>query len=353
MNLSFLTSFSLSVWTCRTFFQRAADLGGKVRKAAVRGAVLVLLSCGAAEGAERTQEFQLVAGWNAIYLDVDPANDAVAANFQSGLVDVVARYFIPKTPVRFIEDSLEEPWNTPGWSVWYAPSREESFLNSLHAVHGGAAYLVHAVKAGTLSIQGETMLRPVNWKVESFNLTGFPVETAGLTFAQYFAGSGNRIGARVYRLNNGSWQKVTNLTTTQIRPGEAYWVYCDGSTNYAGPLALELAGTDSINFNARNGVTTIHLRNQVNTPFTVQASIEGNNGLPLYHQVVNFEEFTAESALFNGTLPLGTLEAGKTATLRLELRPEFLNAAAGGSAILKLAASNGVVLRVPVRYRAD
>src|SRR5690606_20577366 len=100
------------------------------RKAAVRGAVLLILSCGAAGGAERTQEFQLVAGWNAIYLDVDPADDAVASSFQSGLVDVVARYFIPKTPVRFIEDSAEEPWNTAGWSVWYAPSREESFLNS-------------------------------------------------------------------------------------------------------------------------------------------------------------------------------------------------------------------------------
>lgn len=347
--------FFIHLYCCRASFQIAALTGGLARavgKAAAGVAVVLTILCGAAYGAERTQEFQLVAGWNAIYLDVDPANDAVAASFQSGLVDVVARYFVPKTPVRFIEDGAEEPWNTAGWSVWYAPSREESFLNSLHAVHGGAAYLVHAVQAGTLSIQGETMLRPVNWKVNSFNLTGFPVETAGLTFAQYFAGSGNRIGTRVYRLHNGSWQKVTNLTTTQIRPGEAYWVYCEGSTDYAGPLALQLAGLDSINFNARNGVTTIHLRNQVNAPFTVQASIEANSGLPLYHQVVNFQEFSAESALFNGTLPLGTLEPGKATTLRLELRAEFL-AAAGGSAILKLAASNGVVLRVPVRYRAD
>jgi hypothetical protein len=302
--------------------------------------------------AERTQEFQLVAGWNAIYLDVEPADDAVEASFQSGLVDVVARYFTPKSPVRFIEDSAEEPWNTAGWSVWYAPSREESFLNSLHAVHGGAAYLVHAVKGGTLSIRGETVLRSVNWKVNSFNLTGFPVETAGLTFGQYFAGAGNRIGTRVYRLNNGSWQKVTSLTTTQIRPGEAYWVYCEGSTEYAGPLGLQLAGASGITFNARNGVTTVHLRNQVNTPFSVKASIEANSGLPLYHQVVDFAEFTAESAPLNGSLQLGTLEAGKATTLRLELRTEFLEAA-GGSAILKLTASNGVVLRVPVRYQAQ
>lgn len=352
MNLPFLTTFSLAVCTWRTSFQRTADLAAKVRKTAARGAVLLLLLGSAAEGAERTQEFQLVAGWNAIYLDVDPADDAVAASFQGGLVDAVARYFVPNTAVRFIESGEEEPWNTSGWSVWYAPGRAESFLNSLHAVHGGAAYLVHAVRAGTLSIQGEAKLRPVNWKVDSFNLTGFPVETAGLTFAQYFAGAGNRIGTRVYRLNNGSWQKVTSLTTTQIRPGEAYWVFCEGSTDYAGPLALEVTGLDSINFNARNGVTTLHLRNRVNTPFTVQASIEANSGLPLYHQVVDLSEFTAESALFNGTVPLGTLDPGKTTSLRLELRPEFL-VAAGGSATLKLATSQGIVLRVPVHYRAD
>ncbi len=303
-------------------------------------------------GAERTQQFQLAAGWNAIYLDVDPADDDVEAVFDAQLVDAVARYFEPATPVRFIESPDEEPWNSPAWSVWYAPQRAESFLTSLHAIHGGAAYLVHAVKAGTLSITGEARLRAPRWKTDSFNLAGFPVDAAGLTFAQYFAGAENRIGSRVYRLQNGSWQKVTNLAATQIRPGEACWVFCEGSTNYPGPLELRLTGASGIHFSARAAATTIELRNRVNAPFTVQASIEANDGLPLYRQLVDLSELTAESAPLNGVVSLGSLAPGGTTHLRLELRPEFFNGN-GSSAILKLATSNGVVLRVPIRYRPD
>jgi hypothetical protein len=307
---------------------------------------------GSAQGSERTQEFQLAVGWNAIYLDVDPANEAVEAAFTSPLVDMVARYFVPETAVRFIEDSAEEPWNTAGWAVWYSPQRAESFLNSLHAVYGGAAYLVHAVKAGTLSVKGESKLRPAEWKVDSFNLTGFPVEALGLSFAEYFAGAENRIGSRVYRLNNGSWQKVTNLAATQIRPGEACWVYCDGSTSYPGPLEVRMPGSTSIQFNDRTSVVTVELRNRINTPFTVQVSIEENDGLPLYRQVVNLADLSVESSKLSSSISLGTLTPGSTTSLRLELRHEFLNGSST-SAILKFVTSNGVVTRVPIFYRAD
>lgn len=345
-----ISRFASDIKSPATGTLRAGQSAGPALAAAV---LLLWLSIGClGQAAQRTQEFQLVEGWNAIYLDVTPANDAVEATFGSPLIDMVARYFEPTTQVRFIEDMNEEPWNMPGWSVWYGPQRAESFLTNLHAVHGGAAYLVHAVKAGPLSVTGEVKMHPKAWKSESFNLTGLPVETAGLTFATYFSGVENTLGRRVYRMSNGTWQKVTNLAGTPIKPGEAYWIYCEGKTDYPGPLELRTVGSGGINFSPRNVVTTVEMRNLIKTAFTVSASIEANDGLPLYRQVVNLAELSAESKAFSSASSLGSIEPGQTASLRLELRREFLSGP-GRSAILKLTTSNGVVLRLPILYNAD
>lgn len=313
----------------------------------------LLLDFGAILGAaERTQRFQLESGWNAIYLDVSPSNDEVEVVFAGGLVDMVARYFVPLTPVRFIDDNTVKPWNTEGWSVWYSEQRAESFLNSLHAIQGGAAYLVHAVEQGTLEISGETEVRPVTWKADSFNLTGFSVESSGMSFAAYFAGAENRIGSRVYRLVNGSWQKVVNLSSTMIRPGEACWVFCDGNTLYQGPLEVGMGGSREIRFGRGTQAVTVDLRNVVNTPFTVVAEIEANIGLPLYRRLVNLSNATAESTPAIGVFNLGTLGPGALTHFRLELREEHFSGS-GDSANLKFTTSNGVVIRVPVRYTAN
>jgi len=318
-------------------------------------AALLLAAAGASAGAERVQTLQLEAGWNAVFLDVDPADDAVEAVFDPELVDVVARYFEPTSSVRFITDPAEEPWKEPGWGVWYGPRRAESFLSNLHAAHGGVAYLVHAVKAGTLSVRGEAGWRPPRWKGDSFNLVGFPVDALGMSFAEYFGGAGQRIGVRVYRLREGSWRKVTDLAGTRIRPGEACWVYCEGNTRYPGPLELRGPGARGIGF-AEGGLSaSIELHNRGNAPFSVVASLEANEGLPLYRRIAIPSELSSVAAPLSAPVSLGTLAPGQVDVLRLELREELLQGlqGAGGSAILKLSASNGVVLRVPIRYLAD
>jgi hypothetical protein len=345
------------VMTAFTENYLSASIHGLVRKHSWTAAVAVffvtICQTTLAAGAARTQAFSLVEGWNAIYLDVQPEDDNLEAVFGNQIVDVVARYFDPTTPVRYIENAGEAPWNTAGWSVWYSPRRAESFLSNLHAVHGGAAYLVHAVKAGTLQITGEVKWRPVEWMAESFNLCGFPVETAGLTFAQYFAGSENRVGSRVYRLNKGIWEKITNLTSTQIKPGEACWVYCDGNTTYPGPLEIDATGGTTVHFNSRSLSKIVHLRNRSNASFAVSVSLEANDGLPLYRRVVNLSELTSESVLLtNAGATLGHVQPGATMPFRLDLRREFFNGA-GGSAILKFKTSQGMVLRVPVHFKPE
>lgn len=317
-----------------------------------------LFPCGALlSAAELTRTYQLEQGWNAIYLDIEPSDDGLETVFEGGIVDVVARYFVPSTPVRFIENSMEQPWNMPGWSVWYSPQRAESFLSTLHAAQGGAAYLVHAVKAGALQVKGTVFYRPLEWAVDAYNLTGFPVEATGMTFAQYFAGSENRVGSKVYRLKKGSWEKVSNLATTPIRPGEACWVYCDGNTNYAGPFEVSIPAMTGLNLSDRSSAVVVDLRNRGNAPFSVMVGIEANEGLPLYRREINISQLKAESRLLTpAAIMVGNLSAGEVLPFRLELRRELLSAGAGAlvrSAILKFTTSTGVVMRVPVHYKPD
>jgi len=314
---------------------------------------LLVLTLGAAgqlaASTLRTQQLVLVKGWNAVWLDVDPVDDRVPAVFDPEKVDVVARYFTPQSQVRFIEDPGEKAWNAPGWSVWYGPTRAEAFLSNLHAAQGGCAYLVHARSACTLGVTGTVRFRPLRWNGDSFNLTGLPVEgTTSLTFARFFSGAAGRLGAQVYRLVEGSWQKVSSLATTTIRPGEAYWIFCEGKTNYQGPLELRFTGGDTLNFGDSSNLSIIELTNRATAGFEVTASIEPEGDLPLIRAVPNLAELKTNPVPFTGAAGLGNLGAGAATQLRLELRRAQMSNAAG-SAVIKFSTSDGIVLRVPVR----
>lgn len=296
----------------------------------------------------RSQQIAVKAGWNAIYVEVDPANPAPASVFDPALVDVVACYFTPLTTARFAENPDEQSFNAPGWSVYYGATRTEAFLTSLHAIQGGNAYLVHALADGTLTVTGDAKYVRKSWVVDSFNLTGFPVvEGASITFARFFAGAGGKLGTRVYRLVGGSWQKIADLSTTAIRSGEAYWVYCEGGTAYQGPLDVRFKGSE-LSFGSQGHQITLEYANRLDAPITVTAAIESNDGLPLYRSVPDPATVTSASSVLGGGTSLGSLAGADVGHLIYELRRERMTVAAG-SAVLKLSTSDGVVLRIPTR----
>ncbi|MCP5558801.1 MAG: hypothetical protein H7A55_13725 [Verrucomicrobiaceae bacterium] len=306
-----------------------------------------MVSIPARAGETRTQRVELKAGWNAVSIDVDPLDSAPGTVFDSTKVDIVARYFTPRTPVRFIADPEEQAWNAPGWGVWYAADRAEAFLTSLHAIHGGSAYLVHARQDCALNVAGAVNFRRLQWTTDSFNLTGFPVEAgATITFAKFFAGSSGRIGSRIYRLVEGSWQKITDPATTVIRPGEACWVYCEGSTTYQGPLDLRFHGRE-LDFGANSSQVVLEYANRIDTPFSVQVAVESNTGLPLYRGVLDLAAGTSTAVSLAGGANLGSVPGGGVNHLNLELRRELMTGISG-SAILKFTTTDGVVLRIPV-----
>src|SRR5262245_27594090 len=96
---------------------------------------------------KRTQTVSLAAGWNAVFLEVEPMDTAPGKVFAGLPVDVAAAYFPPEAPTQFVTNPGAELFKGLGWGVWYAENRPDAFLKTLNAVYGQQAYLIHTTQA--------------------------------------------------------------------------------------------------------------------------------------------------------------------------------------------------------------
>ncbi len=323
---------------------------------AAGGMIAAALAC-AFTGYSQTREqsLELHAGWNSVFLEVEPADVNPQAVFANTPIDTVARYFPRTSPVQYITDPAEAPWNEPGWGVWYASSRPESVVSSLHAIHGNKPYLVHTPSACTWKVSGGVAFQRLSWQADSFNLMGFGVdEQSPPTFERLFAGAGGRIGQRVYRLDDaGKWQPVTLPATTAIRSGEAYWVYCRGKTDYQGPIEVRVPGLSELNFGNSGSRLDIEFFNPATEPASVRVEVvPGSGDLPLAQVVRSLSTLQTSYPELSPTTEL-TVPSGQLEMLRLEVRREAMSAAAQ-TRLLRVTTSCGQRYWVPVRaQRSD
>ena len=69
-------------------------------------------------GQEITQTLDLKAGWNAVYLEIGPAEADPDVIFAGTPVTQALTYYPKNSPVQFIQDPAETPWEKSGWSRW-------------------------------------------------------------------------------------------------------------------------------------------------------------------------------------------------------------------------------------------
>jgi hypothetical protein len=324
-------------------------------------AALVLSAvCARAETAtpSAVQSLALRSGWNAISLAIDPIDPAPSAVFTSLPVDKVAAYFPMRTPVEFIQDPSSQPWKQKGWRAWFAPSLPEAIVSDLHAIQGGQCYLVHATAATTLRIQGTVVHHRTHWRADSFNLVGFPVDPARPpTFKAWFAGSSaHQSAARplIYALDSSDrWKAIDRPESTLIQPGTAYWVFCQGASDYQGPLDVAIPFTVAgagVDFGDVSGTATVRFGNATDVPIAVSAEFTPSDGLP-----VTFERKPPNSPVrqqlpLNPTASLGALEPGTSLELRLSL-DRALMTTPSGAAVLIVRDDIGSMIRIPVTGR--
>jgi hypothetical protein len=302
-----------------------------------------------------TQTLALRAGWNAIALQIDPLAPAPAAVFTNLPVDKVATYFPTRTPVEFIQDVSSLPWKQKGWRAWFAPARPEALVSDLYALSGGQCYLVHATAPATLNLQGTVVNRRPRWRADSYNFVGFPVDPAyPPTFQAWFAGSTahqSTTRTMIFTLDaNDRWAPVTRPESTLIQPGTAYWVYCQGASDYAGPVevTVPLAVADKgVDFGDVTESVTVRFRNPASTPIGFTLELTPAGALPVYYEQKLLAQGQRLQLPLAAAVSFGPLEAGGEMNLRLTL-DRALMTGTNGAAVLSVRDDVGSLIRIPV-----
>jgi hypothetical protein len=309
-----------------------------------------------------TQTIVLQAGWNAVHLQVDPEPAFADDLFASLPVDSVAAFTPSSKGAQFVENPEASLLSAYGWSVWYAPHRADAFLSSLRLIHGGKSYLIHATTNTTWQLTGARVMPRTEWLADSYNLVGFEVNHPGSpTFREFFAGSPAHTHNKLYRMVEGTWRQVLDPSTAVMAPGEAFWIYCTGSSDYTGPLQVTTDSRLGL-FLTESGGGELRLRNRSTHPLSLtleHRNLAGQN-VPMALAIKAYSEQDGQLSTILGRLPEGdwsrpllTLEAGQAIRLPLELRLQDMPVGTRTSD-LRVHTDLGTVFTVPVTAtRAD
>ncbi len=333
-----------------------------IRPALALAALLVLGVASSPGQAVRSQTITLTPGWNAVYLEVDPQPSSAPADLFAELpVDVVAAYAPSKSGAQFVTNPDANLHRAQGWLVWYAPHRADAFLGTLNAIYGARAYLIHATTNASFTVQGTVPSVDQRWIPKAYNFVGFTVASpGGPTFKQFFQSSTAHNHNKIYRLVEGTWRQVLDPSAATMRPGEAFWIYCDGHSSYTGPLGVEAGSHLGLLLSSQGGDDLV-LRNRANHPLavTLEHIVEGNSPIPMSVPVRTFDPEinalrTAYVNLGDGawsqTFP--TFEAGKALRLPLQLRLREMEPGTRHS-LLALRTDLGTVTYVSVTATRD
>jgi len=240
---------------------------------------LLICHCGINDvlGGPIPQTFILQSGWNAIFLEVEPDNTDPETLFSAINPQLVSvwKWNSNSSSVEFIQNPNELTPDHPNY-LTYLPGNP--LLTNLHAIHGNGTYLIQMSGPATLTVTGEPLPPRIDWKSNSFNMVGFHLSAGAEPFYADFFGlfpefqDANGDLGEIYYLDNGTglWQQV--IGTEQMVKGEAIWVYCRGSSQFAGPFSLTLEQGQSLDFDTILTTQDIVLKN-------IYPAIEGPVGL--------------------------------------------------------------------------
>lgn len=313
-------------------------------------------------GPFRTQTIQLVAGWNAVYLEIEPAKGDPSTLFAGTPIEIAASYFRPVTAMEFIDSPSEVLPDRKGWNVWYAPQRDDALLSDLSAIQAHRAYLLYSGRAYTWSLRGTPFHGSAPWHPNAFSLVGFSVDPAEPpTIASFFAGAAAHSPLKIYQMVGGRWSLITDPARVPMKPGAAYWTYSKGASNFRGPLTVEFSGSASggLVFDEATTTRTLEIRNVSPFPQNLTFTLLGGQTgvLPLSYVARILDQpdrpVAAVSIPLTEGMKLGPLEAGAAFLLELEVAQEAVSVPLM-STTLTISSNAGPRVEIPlISTRAD
>ena len=298
-----------------TAYPRRAAISRVARDVAAAGIV--------AGGNVITQTLTLHAGWNAIYLEVEPRNPAPLVNAGTeeepiwvhaqptmkaifaqlaceDCLESVWAWHVPFSTQDYIVDPAEGLWDEPGWKRYFPATSvgpdgvSRAFLTDLLSLHTNTGYLVKLADdlaaPLTLQVTGPTVVENQRWVKDSYNLAGFPIfPAANPTVAAFFGGS--PVTEVRYLTPDGHWEKLA--ATDTLVHAQSYLVYYDGQVTgapagFTAPLSIPESVPDEIQFapGAGGNRQTIPVENLSVIPITVTCAFADGDagGIPLYYE---------------------------------------------------------------------
>jgi hypothetical protein len=238
---------------------------------------LLALAHANAHGQWAKQTIDLEPGWQAVHLQVTPSPNTCDAVFEDLPIEVVATWNPPLSQVQYINNPSEIVPSSPDWLLYYPQSRPEWAFNTLRTLEGGKPYFIKLAGENAVewNVTGKVVYRPIKWLADALNVVGFNVPaTGGPSFQEYFAASDAHAGQAVFRFGPGEeWQRITNLNTAGPIAGEAYLVYCEGGSDYQGPVGLDFQKNNGLDYSDILTELTVKLNNETASNQTVTLSV--------------------------------------------------------------------------------
>jgi hypothetical protein len=239
-----------------------------------------------------TQPVTLNPGWNAVWLEVEPQDNATDAVFEDLEIGSVWTWLNPETPAEFIQSVSEAEFKQAGWQRWFPPAREESILNNLFRIQANRAYLIRFDGASPTvwTVTGRPSVRRPVWSPDGFSLRGLPVDPASPpTFLNFFRHSSAHFEAEnstlqpMFRLNSATGAWVAVAPTDPVQSGHAYWIFTAGASDYSAPLDLTLEIGDGLDFGLNVAELGLRIRNFRPTQSTALFTDSASAGTVLSH----------------------------------------------------------------------
>jgi len=230
-----------------------------------------------------TQTLSLKAGWNAVYLHVDPSHETLQSLVTADGANPVMEVWMwapPASTVQFVTSPQEPLVDSGQWRHWNRNTGE----GTLARLVPNAAYLVR-VSADTAtydwSIKGKPVAPSYQWTTTGLNFIGFPtVPTGAPTWEEFIAPSPDlQLGAEIFQysggeLGAGNPARLYALRSARVTRGQAYWLRAGTKFNrYFAPFELEATGGGGLTFGQALVARNFRLRNLTTNTLTVTLNI--------------------------------------------------------------------------------
>jgi hypothetical protein len=208
-----------------------------------------------------TQSIPLRPGWNAVHLQVTPAETDCDRTFAAWPeIRGVWRFDRRLPALEFTESPTAVLHRTEHWRVWFPGGSPDSFLRTLQGLEGGQAYLVEVdpqAPPRVWTVKGTPAWKEPPLLPGALNLVGLPITPdRPPNFLQFFrdstqieVGPGSASGIFAVGVD-GREEPIRQPARASIQSGAAYWIRAGAAPRRLTPLEItgNLTAAGSLDF---------------------------------------------------------------------------------------------------------